>query len=227
MDSVHVLVDVGVKPLPARSFFKLINQWKTVGLPSNFTPTAVQSKLPDATPSRDSSKQDLTTPDDSKEDKLLLTSYAPAAVKIDQPQTNTQIAVANVPLSDVNKDWGSYVAIAEKIRSHIKEKKFLDVTTELVRALDPLVRRVSQLLLQKFPPTTVLFYNLPISITAAKRNEGGGSTWDNVFDHWAIVNTERLFIAWRQDSAYFQVYCDGTEKDGFLATLTEGRKLIK
>lgn len=41
VDSVEVLADAGIKPLPARALFKHIIQWKTDGLPCDFIPVEV------------------------------------------------------------------------------------------------------------------------------------------------------------------------------------------
>ena len=124
-----------------------------------------------------------------------------------------------------------YLTKVERLQGHMEGRRFVEVKNEIeaesgVNGLDSLVLRVSAALIQsEHSEETIVFYGLPLSITSAK-TPATGRPWAREQDHWVIANDTSLFVAFRQDAAYFQVICDGVVKDGFGATVVALKALF-
>eukprot|EP01080_Neovahlkampfia_damariscottae_P002936 gene2936-4775_t len=107
----------------------------------------------------------------------------------------------------------------------IENKELKSVDKIVNKSYDDLVTEISLLLLKYYHEETKCFYDLPLKITAkiiTSRKSKGFPTVLN--DHWIIQNEGNLFVAWKQDSSYFEVHYlnsdnTTTDKDGFNPTL--------
>jgi hypothetical protein len=103
--------------------------------------------------------------------------------------------------------------------------------------LDNCVQRISSALVRLgVPSSEKIFYGLPLSVTFCKNGSQKSISYfkQNPFDHpdhWCIVNREsntQIFVAWRQDAAYFFVHGlgDSMDCDGFTASLSALRLAV-
>jgi len=100
-----------------------------------------------------------------------------------------------------------------------------------VTSLDPLVKKISQYLLQlDISSTTTCFYGLPLSVTEGNDGTIKTTEWINTrnTDHSVIASTDSLWCAWRQKAAYFQVIIGHKcSQNGFEKTLQQLEALLK
>jgi hypothetical protein len=123
-----------------------------------------------------------------------------------------------------------YKSIVKVILDHINKRHYQSISSTRAKSLDPLVRKISQILLQlHVSPNTSCFYGLPLSVTQG--DDGTAKTADWIgrkeYDHWIISSSDSLWCAWRQNAEYFQVIIKHTcTKDGFSKTLQELETLL-
>jgi hypothetical protein len=140
-----------------------------------------------------------------------------------------------------------YCAVYEKL-----VKQFMSLVSagsveaagEIIQAkgqnsLDDCVQRISNALLQVGVPSShIVFYGLPLSITSCKK----GSPLSRAYfkdspsqpDHWCVVNSAavgsfpQVWVAWRQDAAYFFMngLGESMDRDGFTASLAALRDVM-
>ena len=72
----------------------------------------------------------------------------------------------------------------------------------------------------------ICFYGAPLKITSKLCVPSHSKDFSSKMnDHWIICHGGSLFVAWKQDAAYFEVHYDNdngktrTDKDGFTPTL--------
>lgn len=126
--------------------------------------------------------------------------------------------------------WKEYKKIVTKYQRLADRKHYKSVKMNLGDRshLDQLVEDISKGLMQRYPKTTVVFYGLPISTTAARDATQKSRKWKYGSDHWSIANDTNLFIAWRHDTSYFYVVIDHKRsKDGFQTSMKAGDKLFQ
>lgn len=131
--------------------------------------------------------------------------------------------------------WDTFRSIAEqavvltKAGSYREVEKLIEAGFSEKCALDIAVEKVSQILVEVLDPSETLFYELPLSVTASDDATSSSKKWtdENVGDHWVIASDENVFVAWRQEAAYFFVYREAAGlKDGFTPVIEKGDRLI-
>jgi hypothetical protein len=131
----------------------------------------------------------------------------------------------------VERNWQQFKEVAALINTHLKNKSFMTIERDstIISTLNKSVRTVSRLLLDGgYRPDTLLFYNLPISLTGSQTTDPRWINRDDLDDHWITASESQVVIAYRQD-AYFvmaEKELDVGFKNDLPATLSRGDSLI-
>ena len=133
-------------------------------------------------------------------------------------------------IAALEKNWAEYKRIATQIQQLAAAGTYRQVTDEMVLSLDQYVAKVSAAVGKLLPGSTVVFYDLPVSVTGTMNGSPKSIEWskDHKTDHWVIQSNNLLAIAWRQDAAYFCFAENGkVTKDGFAEALRRGDEVIR
>jgi len=107
----------------------------------------------------------------------------------------------------------------------ISENKYDEVSKVVTKDYDKLTEEISLLFLNFYSEEEICFYGIPLKITSkllvSSRSKDFSSKMN---DHWIICHGGSIFVAWKQDAAYFEVHYNDngqtrTDKDGFTPTL--------
>jgi hypothetical protein len=129
-----------------------------------------------------------------------------------------------------------YNSIVQEIIFLISKKQFRQVNPFFEarkngRNFDKLVTDISLLLMEFYPKHEKCFYKTTLEISSKTITSASSSKFDSssLCDHWAITNDDCIFVAWKQDSAYFETYWSDKgnvrESHGFADTLKKLKEL--
>lgn len=134
----------------------------------------------------------------------------------------------NGPNEDmVTTVWQEYKDLVSQIDAFIDSRQYRSVES-LQLQLDEKVLSLSKLLLSAgISGETILFYGLPLNITGDVRK---GKDWTNKTNHWFIGSDSSLWVAWRQDAAYFcyvKEHVRDSDYDNFTRTVSRGDEIFE
>jgi hypothetical protein len=137
------------------------------------------------------------------------------------------VAQDSVSLQDL-RSWVTYKESVAEIVSYADAGRYREISHKLVWSLDEPVRAISLAFSEVISGDEVLFYDLPLAITALRTVTEKSKQWRSRNDHWVIAGSDAVSIAWRQDAAYFFVHGRGAgDRNGFAASVERGEKLIR
>lgn len=126
-------------------------------------------------------------------------------------------------------EWNIFKDVAERINFYLSNNLYREIDTFSIRSqLNSTVSNISRLLLEYgCPPNTIIFYDLPLDITGNRSTDSRWQDRDDIDDHWIISNQIQIWIAYRQDAAYFVVAGENLPpKNRFPITLSRGEEIL-
>jgi hypothetical protein len=129
--------------------------------------------------------------------------------------------------------WKDYKTRVQYIFDTVFGGNPTGISNVQIKKLCVLVQIISTLLCKVYPLNTTGFYNLPLFVTATEYGDEGSKVWVNdskgYGNHWVITGDDKIWVAWRQEAAYyFVVYDNGKDRrtDEWTPTMDRLEKLV-